>query len=125
MTIKTLVFNNWHDIPSAYRVQMGGLSLRPRSGFRDELKKGRKPTRVILSIQDTKVLGWACRWKDAYCPTYHFYVRKSHRRQGIGTSLIKETTKEGEVRVVPWSGEARAFFEYGRVFNKRLLFGYV
>lgn len=66
---------------------------------------------------DGVLIGWALTFRDQYgnLSTY-FYVRKNHRRKGIGKLLMTHVNKKfGQVRVYPWGESAnpsRQFFNF-------------
>lgn len=85
---------------------------------------GRKyDAKVCLAKEDDILIGWALLYSDGRrIPNGHFYVRKTHRRRGVGKRLMSEALAVSpKIKVYPHDRRSGIFFaEYRRhiVTNK-------
>lgn len=102
--------------PAEYR-QVYSLNLRHNGTMQLRLREARKekePLKVVLAKEGDAIVGWSLIVPSP--PGYRrrteawFYVRKSHRRRGVGTKLMARTRKLDDVMVVPWDDRSKAFF---------------
>ncbi len=68
---------------------------------------------IYMAKDGDKLLGWALvfrrNWEKE--PRGHFYVRKTHRGQGIGKQLMKEVlNSHKKIRVMPHDEKSGIFF---------------
>ena len=91
------------------------LTVCPDSCFNDDLKNKRKG-RYLLAWSEGQIIGWALlsrRSDDAY--QIGVYVDPKHRRQGIGTKLVrraKQIARRYQKKIAGdhWNRSARQFF---------------
>jgi len=77
-----------------------------------QCRRGELKGRVVVAEDRRMVLGWALVFWPGLRPRAAFYVRASHRRQGIGTRIAKEVEHwYGPVDVWSWREEAALFFD--------------
>jgi hypothetical protein len=99
--------------------QLYSLNLRNEGAMRFDLvdyrKSDPKTTHVIMIKEGPKVLAWALVFpKSSYKKNrlVYFYTRQSHRRQGLGTRLLKHSRKLDPVpEVCPHDKRSGAFFK--------------
>lgn len=106
----------YENLSPSLRKQIIGLTNRHGKGSSGMLSHLRynKNVPVILAMEGQRVLGWAMiPWiaskKDS--AGIYIFVRRSCRRQGVGTAIIKEGIRVySKCRVYPWDGRSREFF---------------
>ena len=54
---------------------------------------------VVLYKEDGVIVGWGMRRTNG---DVGFWVRRSHRQQGIGTKLVERTKKMGKIKAHPY-----------------------
>ena len=72
---------------------------------------------VILVKEDGLIIGWGMRLKDSGETGY--WVRKSHRRKGIGTVMVKRAKKLGKIKTHPHSYESAKMFAKAEAFDNK------
>ena len=83
------------DVPKNYKKQFKYLCLdRESSSLLIDFKKQLDNDFVICIEKDDKVLGWALINEFDTNLIFQCFVHENFRRQGIGTSLWKETKKQ-------------------------------
>lgn len=74
---------------------------------------------VILVKEDGLILGWGMRLKESGETGY--WVRRSHRRKGIGTTMVNRAKKIGKIKTHPHSYESAKLFAKTDAFNTKRL----
>jgi len=103
----------YNELVPKIRKQILGLTLSTRNGVKsgmlNQIREYKNHLSVVFCIEEDKVLGWALITEDR--EELMIYVRRSHRRRGIGTKIVKEATKIfGVLRCHPWNSPAASFF---------------
>ena len=107
------------DLSGAEAKILRDLSLRENGSMSlyltRERKWGNSKAFVIMVFDGEKLIGWAHfipgTKRSSVC---HFYVRKTHRRMGIGTHLMNTALKnstQARVGVCSHSAESYRFFK--------------
>lgn len=105
----------------------GGLM---RGQLQDSYRRGESGVYASMIFnEDGRLDAWALTFPDRYYKTYrgetlnnaYFYVRKTMRRHGLGSRLIKQVSKKfGPVRVYPHGKKdhpSRGFFDRTQMNN--------
>jgi len=106
--VKYLAPEDWEVLR---RLRLAGGNLVP--SVIEAREDGRPAETIIARDPDGLILGWALIHDGIGSrPEIMVYVRRSHRRQGIGTALMREAMR-GEERpiVTPWDLGSRCFFD--------------
>jgi GNAT superfamily N-acetyltransferase len=111
-----IVNKKFSELSAGMRKAVRSLSIRRQHDSHTILLLRRESDVDTFLLLDDKniVLGWAIyslKWRASY-PVVMMYVRKSMRRKGIGSELIKTIRKKHgpKFSVCPWSHESRGFF---------------
>lgn len=94
-----------------------GLTLRGDSGMRLSIRNDKK-TKIFILRNKEEILGWALHsfnsfygWNWKGIGTMMFYIRKSYRKQGLGTTLLKHTINQcKKFRVSAYNEQVMNFF---------------
>lgn len=145
LTIKVLDFNLVAKKPALLK-KMRALTIRPESGLNHELNHllrtiETRPVRskVIAAYLDSKLVGWGLlsREDSSFCFSntwdgyksndgilFELYVDPNHRRQGIGSEIIKTARKHSgplKLCIAPWNDSSRAFYNTFKKYKTKEL----
>lgn len=95
--------------PAEYK-QCASLNMREGGAMQRMLSSQRAQRRgtVHMCTENGMLLGWVLEFMLGTEPTAYFYVRRTHRRRGIGTKLCSKIP--ADTTVYPWDGASTAFF---------------
>jgi GNAT superfamily N-acetyltransferase len=95
--------------------QCKSLSMRSYGMMSTSLTSRAHSATVVLVRDGERLIGWCLGWPadPMNPPRAYFYVRKTHRRRGIGTILMNEITKHYGRRpyVYPHDTRSARFFK--------------
>jgi GNAT superfamily N-acetyltransferase len=71
-----------------------------------------------LVYHNSKVIGWGALFEDD--DEAHLFIHRNHRRQGLGTKIVKRFQKEHPDKVFcPWNRRVQGFFNKRNVHYVR------
>lgn len=114
-----LVIKNNKDLTKEERFKCQSLSLRSEGEMCQMLAYALRReywlSKVLMLMQDQKLLAWAHVFSfEDELPSAHFYVRRTHRRQGLATMLMQTLLNDlciKTVGVYAWDDRSHAFFD--------------
>ena len=80
-------------------------------------RKGKIQGDAVIATENLQIVGWALLWCDKRGPFAYFYIRKSARRRGIGSKIMRAVLTHAQVTydtpVGVWAHDdaACAFFD--------------
>lgn len=97
------------DIPAALYKQCYSLNMRQGGQMRRLLSDKDFGSYAYIGLEENKVLAWAIVKQNL---KVHIYVRRSHRRRGLGTQLMNsiKSVYGNKLWHYKWNSAARSFF---------------